>query len=148
MNLWECHHAGCKSTAVGSGGAIGLRAVGWHFEMGGLLMCPAHRPDKAPCTDLRGANLGAPCSLCPAEEEANRMQVLITHVLAGEDLSTGLLHVAQGDKTLCGKPWAPFALPMGDDGVPIADWTRATCQLCKLNVTAPALYESLQGGRQ
>jgi hypothetical protein len=75
MNLWECDYrypngSRCKSTAIGCGGAIGLRAIGWHFAPGRIvpddgtlegviesvfaslsranssrLYCPAHRPD-------------------------------------------------------------------------------------------------------
>ena len=44
MNLWECGHSGCKCTAVGTGGAVGLRAVWWYFEMGPQLFCPDHHP--------------------------------------------------------------------------------------------------------
>jgi hypothetical protein len=56
MNLWECAHPDCKSTAVGAGGAIGLRAIGWYFRPGSsladnFLFCPAHRPDPIPCCD-------------------------------------------------------------------------------------------------
>jgi len=46
MNLWECDHPGCKCTAVGVGGAIGLRAIGWYFKRGPIIRCPNHRPDK------------------------------------------------------------------------------------------------------
>jgi hypothetical protein len=74
MNLWECDHPGCKSTAVGAGGAIGLRAIGWHFECGSKLLCPEHRPDAMPCL----VSKPQPCSSCVAEAEAGRFQRLIT----------------------------------------------------------------------
>ncbi len=44
MNLWECDTRGCPSTAVGIGGALGLRAIGWAVTVGGKdprLQCPA-----------------------------------------------------------------------------------------------------------
>ena len=56
MNLWECERPGCKSTAVGCGGAIGLRAIGWQFiagetkmmmTLGPTILCPLHRTDGA-----------------------------------------------------------------------------------------------------
>ena len=45
MNKWECQHKGCRNSCVGVGGAIGLRAIGWYFELGPVILCPAHRPD-------------------------------------------------------------------------------------------------------
>lgn len=48
MNLWECQHPGCKCTAVGSGGAIGLLAIGWYFVPGPKILCPAHHPAGYP----------------------------------------------------------------------------------------------------
>lgn len=46
MNLWQCD-AGCDREAVGVGGAVGLRAIGWQVIFtsdgrGPLLRCPAH----------------------------------------------------------------------------------------------------------
>jgi len=32
LNLWQCQFPGCRSTAVGTGGALGLRAIGWFVE--------------------------------------------------------------------------------------------------------------------
>ncbi len=81
MNLWECEASGCDSTAVGAGGAVGLRAIGWYFAVGPTILCPAHHPDKVPCTDLPStptpeeqARAGKPCSLCAAEAQAKRIQ--------------------------------------------------------------------------
>lgn len=77
MNKWECDFPGCKNTAVGCGGALGLRAVGWYFnpprreplaeplQLGDVvsrvlatvgdrtprIFCPRHRPDAIPCRD-------------------------------------------------------------------------------------------------
>lgn len=134
MNLWECGEPGCKSKAVGSGGAIGLRAVGWHFAInGGPLRCPAHRPDQTPCTDAND-NRGKPCSLCPAEMEANRFQTLIGETLAGkENPSMALAHILFGGQALCGQPGVPADWPAGDRWVNRDDWTAATCNRCKLN---------------
>ena len=46
MNLWECSFRGCSNRAVGTGGAAGLRAIGWWVEEwqeeGPDLLCPAH----------------------------------------------------------------------------------------------------------
>lgn len=82
LNKWECEELGCDATAVGTGGAIGLRAVGWHFIPGAPLKCPAHRPDgsekripEIPC-DKTG-----PCSACRAEEEADRLQYLVAQAV-------------------------------------------------------------------
>ena|ERR1700760_3915739 len=44
MNIWECHHPDCTNRVVGVGGAIGLRAIGWYFELGPVLYCPNHYP--------------------------------------------------------------------------------------------------------
>lgn len=83
MNLWNCQAEGCKSTAVGCSGAIGLRAIGWYFEFGPLLFCPAHRPDPIDgdgkfldCTEKN-------CSQCAATQEAEKWQELMREVLVG-----------------------------------------------------------------
>lgn len=85
MNKWECTHPDCDVTAVGAGGAIGLRAIGWWFEPGPLLFCPAHRPDPVPChqKDNRDHE-GTPCRMCRAEDEASRHQKIIQAVLKSE----------------------------------------------------------------
>jgi len=77
MNLWECGEPGCTATALGEGGAIGLRAVGWYFEPGPVLRCPAHRPDGETERRFMGCErpVGEPCSPCRAEMEAERYQV-------------------------------------------------------------------------
>lgn len=80
MNRWQCGEPGCRRTAVGSGGAVGLRAIGWFFEpgrdiAGPTLRCPMHRPDPIPrrestCeTDL--------CPLCQGNRVAELLQVLL-----------------------------------------------------------------------
>ncbi len=89
MNYWECdyrdpgHGARCNSKAMGLGGAIGLVAIGWYFdrhnlnEMGtGILLCPAHRPDKIPCK-LVDSKLNELCSYCKAEAKANYFQEIL-----------------------------------------------------------------------
>lgn len=77
MNLWECSRHDCNRKAVGVGGALGLRAIGWHFTMGGPLLCPVHRPDPIPCSD-NDENAGKSCSRCAAEASANAAQELLT----------------------------------------------------------------------
>lgn len=62
MNFWECSTTGCGRTAYGTGGAIGLQAVGWWFKrgengFGPTLYCPAHRPDGPPCAGKCGTTL-------------------------------------------------------------------------------------------
>lgn len=42
MNLWECEYPGCRNTAVGCGSAVGLRAIGWTFGLGPVILCPIH----------------------------------------------------------------------------------------------------------
>lgn len=80
MNKWECEHPGCTTTAVGTGGGVGLRAVGWWVEDGGQMLCPAHRPDRAPCHD-NDTNAGQACALCTAEREAYEHQEVIRMTL-------------------------------------------------------------------
>jgi hypothetical protein len=81
MNLWQCDVPGCKITASGTGGAIGLRAIGWYFLPGPVIRCPAHRPDSIPCIgDPRTTDdsvRGQPCSQCQADIEA----VIIQHAI-------------------------------------------------------------------
>lgn len=96
MNLWECCHSGCHTTATGKGGAVGLRAIGWYFEPGydpnpeglGLgrlirdgavpptLLCPNHHPKPVPChgRGVDDAQRGQPCAPCAAEDQADRIQ--------------------------------------------------------------------------
>ena len=83
MNLWECEVSGCDSTAVGAGGAVGLRAIGWYFAVGPTILCPAHHPDKVPCTEPPAIRTPEQahwlptaryCSLCAAEAQAKRIQ--------------------------------------------------------------------------
>lgn len=84
MNVWECADHGCGSTAVGVGGAIGLRAIGWHFTYGGPILCPRHRPDPVPCDDKYSTlNHGIDCHLCSAEHEADSWQAGIIATVGG-----------------------------------------------------------------
>jgi len=82
MNKWECATPECKSVAIGVGGAVGLRAVGWFFEVGKGLFCPAHRPDPTleRARDVDGPfvceNAG-PCRMCMADREASLLQYAI-----------------------------------------------------------------------
>lgn len=78
MNQWDCDFRDCKSSAVGVGGAAGLHAIGWWFEPGPMIRCPAHWPEseRRPCTDPYtpdGEKLES-CSLCPAEGRAEFWQ--------------------------------------------------------------------------
>lgn len=82
LNKWECSEPGCTSTAVGNGGAIGLRAIGWWFEAGQKPRCPAHRVDGTlkrskgvPCEQE------GPCGPCSGEYEADRLQYVIAQYL-------------------------------------------------------------------
>jgi len=93
MNLWECEHPGCKATASGIGGAIGLRAIGWYFQRGPRLLCPHHRPDgskkRNPAykgTSVRCKKRGN-CGYCKAEEEADKLQYVVAQAtgLKGRD---------------------------------------------------------------
>lgn len=90
LNKWECGARDCKSTAVGSGGALGLRAIGWWFESGEPTFCPLHRPDK---TEKRAAailcGVAGPCAHCKGDLEADKIQFLIAQYLElmGEDLA-------------------------------------------------------------
>lgn len=90
MNKWECDYDGCTVTATGTGGAIGLLAIGWWFKPIGYgsgrpaLLCPAHRPDSIPCTEISLDDDGAyvtldkPCSSCRADEIAAIIQHAIS----------------------------------------------------------------------
>lgn len=47
MNRWACMHAKCGVVALGVGGAMGLRAIGWSVfstASGPVTVCPAHHP--------------------------------------------------------------------------------------------------------
>lgn len=72
MNRWTCDRPDCQTVAVGVGGAVGLRAIGWFFESGPRLFCPAHRPDA----------VGDDCSHCIADILAFRYQDAIDSQLA------------------------------------------------------------------
>jgi hypothetical protein len=70
MNKWECQAPGCRAVAFGTGGAIGLRAIGWHFRAGPILYCPVHHPAKLKCRDDPTRD----CSLCFATQQAEYHQ--------------------------------------------------------------------------
>lgn len=74
MNVWECERPGCKTKALGIGGAIGLRAIGWYFMPGPVIYCPHHRPDGIQCvTDAENKD----CGLCRAEVEVVKFQAIL-----------------------------------------------------------------------
>ena len=81
MNRWDCQHRGCKRHVLGTGGAVGLRAVGWQVSFAGppgsgpRILCPAHRYDTIPCQESPGRSFL--CSLCRAEADAGKLQELI-----------------------------------------------------------------------
>lgn len=81
LNLWECAHRGtdgkrCTVTATGTGGALGLKAIGWFFEIGGPILCPAHRPDQIICRNPENRE-GVLCSTCAGDAEAKMIQIVI-----------------------------------------------------------------------
>lgn len=106
MNEWKCCESGCGTKVRGEGGAIGLRAIGWYFAAGGspeayelrasgkiprdggpAIFCPAHRPDGIPCKQERMDGEPEPperCSQCMAEQQALRLQQLISLAEAAE----------------------------------------------------------------
>lgn len=85
MNKWECEYPECTATAVGVGGAVGLRAIGWYFKRGdGVslkgpdIYCPFHRPDPIPCEGKYSTdNHGNDCSECAGERQATGIQAFI-----------------------------------------------------------------------
>lgn len=80
LNKWECSHPGCTSTAVGVGGALGLRAIGWYFVAGPIIRCPSHRPDPS-SVRREDCDCSRPCGACRAEQEADRFQADIADAL-------------------------------------------------------------------
>ena len=80
MNKWECEYPGCFHWVVGCKGAIGLRAIGWYFEIGSSIFCPQHRPDQILCFE-NDENRGNLCSLCAADIEADKWQKVIENEL-------------------------------------------------------------------
>jgi len=99
MNKWECDArdtAGCKATAVGTGGAVGLRAIGWYFKPGdcnnlnGTLLCPVHRTDGEECLEAflyPGQEPDQHCGPCKGEVEADDWQTIINSGLGFENHS-------------------------------------------------------------
>jgi len=78
MNQWNCDEPGCSSTAIGVGGAVRLRAIGWWFKPGPSTYCPRHRPDRKEITLGRYLDCTEDdCSLCHATEEAEHWQWLM-----------------------------------------------------------------------
>ncbi len=84
LNKWECSHPGCTSTAVGVGGALGLRAIGWYFVPGPITRCPNHRPDLS-TVKHEECEISGPCSYCRAEQEADIFQADIADVTSIDD---------------------------------------------------------------
>lgn len=81
MNLWECEGREatgerCARSCVGLGGAIGLRAIGWQFTIGGEVLCPLHRSLTTPCTEV-GDNHGKPCGPCAGGQISAALQALM-----------------------------------------------------------------------
>ncbi len=85
MNAWTCNAHGCRSIAIGVGGAVGLRAIGWYFVPGGtadcdqhlrlpIILCPGHRPDPIKCKEIVAL---LECPLCRAEDVASELQKMI-----------------------------------------------------------------------
>ena len=72
MNIWRCDFPGCDRSCVGTGGAVGLRAIGWWFVRGfqNNCFCPAHRPDPVKCLESAQES----CSACAGELEADKWQ--------------------------------------------------------------------------
>jgi hypothetical protein len=76
---------------VGTGGAIGLRAIGWYFVPGwrNICYCPRHRPDPSGVvySDMHGDEFkpgsqeDKPCSMCAADREADYLQKAIPGLL-------------------------------------------------------------------
>lgn len=90
LNKWECAWPDCRSTAVGTGGALGLRAVGWFFSIGRGPFCPAHRPDGTLLRNKESypCDQDGPCGPCKGELEAANLQNLIAQYLelTGEEM--------------------------------------------------------------
>ncbi len=79
MNRWNCEYPNCERSVTGTGGAIGLRAIGWYFERGvsmdgPTIRCPTHRPDGVQCRDDPEEKS---CPFCAADAEAERWQALL-----------------------------------------------------------------------
>lgn len=72
MNIWECQEVSCHRRCVGTGGAVGLRAIGWYVRMGPVIFCPEHRPDAGEDD----------CSHCLAEVWSFTFQHLIDSKMA------------------------------------------------------------------
>ncbi len=84
LNQWYCDQAGCRSSAVGVGGALGLRAVGWFFALGPIIRCPNHRPDPSNLKH-EACETEGPCGYCRAEQEADAFQADIANVTGIDD---------------------------------------------------------------
>jgi len=79
MNLWKCGSDVCKLQAVGVGGAIGLRAIGWEVRLNcfgaPVTLCPKHRLAAREC-EYDDDSI-PPCSTCTGKYEADRLQKII-----------------------------------------------------------------------
>lgn len=97
LNLWMCEHPACDSRAVGEGGAIGLRALGWQFAPGEPLLCPAHRTDGAEKVYRFMDCDREDCPACVGEGEARLFQAHIARVLWSRGkLTDGQLETLRG----------------------------------------------------
>jgi hypothetical protein len=84
MNRWECDAAeqgidkNCSCNAVGVGGAVGLRAIGWYVKfqprLAPIILCPAHRPDGTRCKEVKGPDK---CGMCKGNMVANQIAKVI-----------------------------------------------------------------------
>lgn len=134
MSLWACNFPGCDSRASGTGGAIGLRAIGWHFVNAGRLYCPNHRPDKVLCREI-GANHGTPCGPCLAEEESDRLGAFISWTTETGTLDHPLLflvHVmapaGEENSALCGFGRSYDKVVTNDNNATVT----VTCTACRM----------------
>lgn len=72
MNKWNCEHPNCKNECVGTGGAVGLRAIGWFFEIGFSknIYCPFHHPNGFELADHNARTIQKVIeSLCDDDQE-------------------------------------------------------------------------------
>lgn len=69
MNIWDCQHPGCSRVAYGVGGAVGLRAIGWYFKIGPVILCPQHHPAGPAAAEVMANAAQAMLVESPAEIE-------------------------------------------------------------------------------
>lgn len=90
MHRWICDNPTCGNDAMGTGGAIGLRAIGWDVELREkdprgrwlhTILCPAHRRDAMSCTKRCPDQVTGErflCHICAGRAEAEEWQATIT----------------------------------------------------------------------